>query len=102
MVPDRLNGRTRFIFLLQNFFYRSLTNHTPFLSELVFQSPSSYIESPFSTTANFIISLLLLLHRSEVTTEHMQNYTIISQYFKNYYYSLQIYNVIFSLPFDCH
>lgn len=71
----------------------------PFLSELLFQSSSSYVESLFSTIANFTISLLLLFHQSEVNLEHVQNYTIISQYFKYYFYSWQTYNVIFCLPF---
>lgn len=48
------------------------------LSELLFQS-SSYTEILSSSRATFIISLLLVLHLSEVNTEHMQNYTIISQ-----------------------
>lgn len=70
------------VYKVKHIFYITLTNYTSFLSELLFQSSSSYIEILSSTRANFIISLLLVLYLSEVNTEQMQNYTIISQHLK--------------------
>lgn len=69
------------VYKVQNIFYISLTNCMLPLSELLFQS-LSYTEILFSTRANFIISVLLVVHLSEVNTEQMQNDTVISQYLK--------------------
>lgn len=69
------------VYKVQNIFYISLTNGMLSLSELLFQS-SSYTEILSSTRANFIISLLFVVHLAEVNTEQIQNYTIISQYLK--------------------
>lgn len=90
------------VYKVQNIFYIILTNRTSFLSGLLFQSSSSYVEILSSTRANFIISLLLVLHLSEVNTEHMPSDTIISQYLKRYIYSILTYNIIFSCLFDYH